>query len=256
MRVMIKRETDGKIILQETSKIAIITINRPISRNALTANMWMELTRLAKVIAANPKMKVVILKGRPGQFSAGSDIREFAKMSIDEANEAFEKMEETIAAFENLPLPVIAAIDGPALGAGFVLSLACDMRIGTKNTKMGIPVGRLGITLGPAFVQRIARLIGPSRTKELVYTGNLYDYHEARQLGLLNALVENRNELDHYCLKTAELIATQSRASLIAVKAAARLCEQQPAIPWKYADPVDFPEGCRSFVEKRKPNFD
>lgn len=255
MRVMIKRVTDGKITLQETSRMAIITINRPISRNALTSNMWMELARLVKTIELNRKNKVVILKGGRGQFSAGSDIREFSQMSADEANAAFEKMEEAMAAIENLPMPVIGVIDGPAMGAGFILSLACDIRIGTKNTKMGIPVGRLGITLGPSFVQRIVRLIGPSRTKELVYTGKTYDCHEAKQLGLVNVLVENRDELEHFCLNTAEMIADQSTASLAAVKKAVSLCDKQPSTPWKYVDPIDFNEGCLSFVEKRKPNF-
>ncbi|MFJ9499694.1 enoyl-CoA hydratase/isomerase family protein [Brevibacillus centrosporus] len=255
MRVMIKRVTDGKITLQETSKMAIITMNRPASRNALTSDMWLELARLVKSVESNPKNKVVILKGARGQFSAGSDIREFTQMTADEANAAFEKMEDAMAAIENISLPVIGVIDGPAMGAGFILSLACDIRIGTRNTKMGIPVGRLGITLGPSFVQRIVRLIGPSRTKELVYTGKIYDYHEAKQLGLVNVFVENREELEHTCLKTAGIMADQSMASLAAVKKAVHLCEQQTHAPWKYVDPVDFHEGCLSFVEKRKPHF-
>jgi enoyl-CoA hydratase len=256
MRVLIKRVPDGKITFQETSNMAIITINRPLSRNSLTSAMWTELARLANAAELNPKNKVVILKGGPGHFSAGSDIKEFSRMSVDEANEAFDKMEEAISAFENLSLPVICVIDGPALGAGFVLSLACDIRIGSKNTKMGIPVGRLGITLGPGFVQRIVRLIGPSRTKELVYTGKIYDYHDAKQLGLLNILVENRDELNDVCFKMAQVIAGQSPASLASVKKAVSLSDQQPKTRWKYVDnPVDFKEGCLSFVEKRKPNF-
>lgn len=255
MRVMIKRVTDGKITLQETSKIAIITINRPLARNALTSNMWSELARIGKTIETNQKNKVVILKGVTGQFSAGSDIKEFCSMSVEEANQSFTKMEEAISTFENISLPVIGVIDGPAMGAGFVLSLACDIRIGTRNTKMGIPVGRLGITLGPAFVRRIIRLIGPSRTKELVYTGKHYDYHEAKQLGLLNQLVENVEELDHYYLKLAETISSQSIASLRAVKKSVEPCEWKQEREWKYVDPVDFYEGCLSFVEKRKPRF-
>jgi len=92
-------------------------------------------------------------------------------MSTVEAAQAFNNMEEAISTIEKLQIPVIGALDGPALGAGFILSLACDIRIGTHNTKMGIRVGRLGITVGPAFMRRIVRLIGPSRAKELVYTG-------------------------------------------------------------------------------------
>src|SRR5690606_33318469 len=131
-----------------------------------------ELTQIGNEIRS--KNKVVLLRGVTGNFTAGADIKEFCEMTIDEANEAFQVMEEAISTFESLPMPVISVIDGPAMGAGFVLSLASDLRIGTMNARMGIPVGRLGITLGPAFVRRIIRYIGPSRTKELVYTGKIY----------------------------------------------------------------------------------
>jgi enoyl-CoA hydratase len=97
LRVMIKRVPDGKITLQETSKIAIVTMNRPAARNALTFNMWKELARIGREIAANPKNKVVILRGIPGQFTAGADIKEFCEMSVEEAEIAFANMEEAIS---------------------------------------------------------------------------------------------------------------------------------------------------------------
>lgn len=255
MRVLIKRESNGKITLQETARIAIITIDRALSRNALTVNMWSELARLGKMAGENPKNRVVILRGRKGQFTAGSDIKEFCNMSPEQANIAFAKMEEAIQTFENLPLPVLGVIDGPALGAGFVLSLVCDLRIGTVNTKMGIPVGRLGIRLGPSFVRRIVRYIGPSRTKELVYTGKLYNFREAEQLGLLNFLIENNTVFEDFYLKLARKISGQSLASLKSVKKSADLTEWKNDYPWNFVDPVDFQEGCLAFKEKRIPNF-
>lgn len=254
MRVLVKRVPDGKITLQETAKIAVVTIKRPAARNALTSNMWKELTRIGKEAGASKKTKVLILRGTIGQFTAGADIKEFCEMSVDEANEAFKNMEEAISTFESLPFPVIAAIDGPAMGAGFILSLACDLRIGTFNTRMGIPVGRLGITVGPSFMRRIVRLIGPSRAKELVYTGKVYNAQEAYQLGLLNRLVEN-HELKQSFLEMAQTILSQSRASLKAVKKAVEWCEWKQDIPWDFVDPADFPEGCQAFLEKRKPHF-
>lgn len=254
MRIMISRTSDGKITLQETSHIAIVTIKRPHAYNALTANMWKDLKQIACKIRERKKTRVVILRGGPGQFTAGADIKEFTAMSHREANEVFGLMEAAITAFENLPMPVICAVDGPALGAGFVLALACDMRIGTENTKLGIPVGRLGITLGPSFVRRIIRMIGHSRTKELVYTNRLYDSKEAVQLGLLNKVVK-QEDMEMYMLALAQRIAEQSPKSLQAVKQAARLCEWKNDIPWMYADPVDFAEGCLAFAEKRSPQF-
>ncbi|MDR3541983.1 MAG: enoyl-CoA hydratase/isomerase family protein [Desulfosporosinus sp.] len=255
MRVLIRRESIGKITLQETAKIAIITIERSTKRNALTANMWSELARLGKIAEANPKNRVVILRGRPGQFTAGSDINDFCNMSSDEANSAFAKMEEAIQTFESLSLPVIGVIDGPAMGAGFILSLACDIRIGTENTKMGIPVGCLGIRLAPSFVRRIVKFIGPSRTKELVYTGKIYNYLEAQHLGLLNFVIEKNVKPKDFYLKLAQTISKQSLASLKAVKKSVELCEWKQDLPWNFVDPEDFHEGCLAFKEKRTPNF-
>lgn len=254
MRVHIKRVPDGKITLQETSKMALITINRPAARNALTANMWQELARIGRKAGESEKTKVLILRGTTGQFTAGADIKEFCEMSIDEADQAFANMEEAISVFESLPIPVIAAVDGPAMGAGFILSLACDMRIGTMNTRMGIPVGRLGITVGPSFMRRIIRLIGPSRAKELVYTGKIFGAEEAYRFGLLNHLV-TVGDLDKFTLEMAGTIMEQSGASLRAVKKAAQWCERKEETPWSFVDPIDFPEGCLAFAQKRKPNF-
>jgi len=254
LRVLIKRMPDGKITLQETAKIAIVTINRPAARNALTSNMWKKLAKIGKEAGSNPKNKVLILRGTIGQFTAGADIKEFCEMSVKEAEQAFVNMEEAISVYESLPIPVIAALDGPALGAGFVLSLACDMRVGTKNTRMGIPVGRLGITVGPSFMRRIVRIIGVSRAKEIVYLSKIYNAEEAYQNGLLNQLIENER-LDDYILDLAETIISNSGASMRAVKKAVAACEWKQSMPWNYVDPIDFPEGCLAFAEKRKPRF-
>ncbi len=175
-------------------------------------------------------------------------------MTVEEAEQAFVQMEEAISVFEKVPMPVIAAVDGPAMGAGFILSLACDMRIGTLKARMGIPVGKLGITVGPSFMRRIIRLIGPSRATELVYTGKLIDAEEAAGMGLLNRLITSE-DLDKAALKLAGVVMEQSGASLRAVKRAAQQCEWKQEEPWSFVDPADFPEGCLAFAEKRKPKF-
>ncbi|GGG11325.1 enoyl-CoA hydratase/isomerase family protein [Paenibacillus abyssi] len=256
MRVAITRVPDGKITMQQTSKVAIVTINRPAARNAMTRNMWKSLGDIADDIGSNPKMKVVVLKGVPGEFTAGSDIKEFAAMSLEEADEAFHVMERTIAKFEELPIPVIAAIDGPAMGAGLILSLACDLRIGTPQARLGIPVGKLGITLGPLFVRRMVRLMGPSFTKELVMTNRILNADEASSLGLLNRLVASE-ELERLTFEFVQTIMNQSRGSLQAVKKAVahsyEVQDQEGA--WRYVDPIDFTEGCIAFAQKRKPKF-
>lgn len=261
LKVTISRlESDGKISLQESSGMAIVTIHRPRAKNALTKNMWQELTRIGKRIPNNPKTKVVILRGGQGVFSAGSDIKEFSTMSIDEVNDVFHDMERAISIFERMKLPTIALVNGPALGAGFQLALACDLRYATPSAKMGIPIGRLGITLSKAFVNRMTDIIGVSRMKELVYTGKLLNAEEAQEWGVVNDVLSSEEDAEHVVLAKANLIKQQSPASLRAVKEKAAYSRPIFDIPLQNdyelsIDPKDFQEGVRAFIEKRKPNF-
>ncbi|WP_444684707.1 enoyl-CoA hydratase/isomerase family protein [Alkalicoccus luteus] len=248
MRIVIKRAPDGKITLQEGAGIAVITISRPEARNALTTAMWKELGRTAAEIQENPKNKVVVVRGVPGNFTAGSDIKEFAGMTTEEADNAFRTMEKTIAAFENLKMPVIGAIDGPVYGAGFILSLTFSLRLGTKHTKMGIPVAKLGIRLGPEFLERIDRFLGSHRTKELLLMSEIYGHETAARLGLLNRIVE-REALDKEVLELAGSITKLSKGSVDALFA------PEAYGTFHYADETDFREGCRAFMEKRVPDF-
>lgn len=261
MRVTIHRfNTAGKITLQESGGIAIVTIHRPNLKNAMTNQMWKELADIGKRISKNPKNKMVILKGSGGQFTAGFDIKQFNQLSLVEANEAFDIVTDAITTFERIPLPTLAVIDGPAMGAGFELALSCDLRIGNENAKMGIPVGRLGITLNQDFVGRIMSYIGKGRTLDLVYTGRIIQAKEALNLGLLNYLVPDNEEIVPYTLNIADKIMKQSPASLLAVKRSAAFASPKYSVQWETGvdssvDPIDFPEGVQSFVEKRKPNF-
>lgn len=260
MKVKIKRlkAEEAKITYQEAAGIVIVTIHRPQLRNALSQEMWQELRMAAKKALDNKKNKVFILRGAGTQFTSGSDIKEFHRMSLEEAENSFVTMEETISYIEHLPLPTIGVINGPAMGAGFELALACDLRIGSEHTKMGIPVGNLGITLNNKFAHRMVSILGPSLTKELVYMGKIIGAEEALDRGLLNKLVAAK-ELDRTAIEMAETISSQSPASLRAIKEA--VAESTNSVPtlWQgstpFVDPVDFPEGVAAFVEKRKPNF-
>lgn len=251
-------EEEAKIIYQETAGLAIITIHRPQLKNALTANMWDQLAKIAKDALKNPKNKVLILRGAGENFTAGSDIKEFNRMSLEEAEEAFVRMENTISTIENLPLPTIGVINGPAMGAGLELALACDIRIGSEKTRMGIPVGKLGITLNNKFAKRLVDLVGPSATKDFVFTGRMYKAEEAYKAGMLNYLVPEK-DLTRYSIRMGKLVASMSPASLLAVKRSVKECIDSVPTLWKgstpFVDPVDFPEGTSAFVEKRLPQF-
>ncbi|MDA3129792.1 enoyl-CoA hydratase/isomerase family protein [Aliibacillus thermotolerans] len=260
MKVEISRMSgEGeKITYQETAGLVIITIHRPKAKNALTAEMWTELGEIATKVLDNPKNKVVLLRGSGTQFTAGSDIKEFHEMSLEEAEASFVLMEKTISLFERLDMPTIGVINGPAMGAGLQLALACDIRIGSHHARMGIPVGRLGIRLSTKFAQRLVDLIGPSLTKDLVYTGKILNAEESYRHGLLNYLVSD-DRLDRYAINMGKLVAAQSPASLKAIKRSVRNYVSSGEEEWQkdipFVDPHDFPEGVAAFVEKRPPRF-
>ncbi len=252
------QEEDAKIIYQETAGLAIITIHRPQLKNALTANMWEQLAKIALQTLENPKNKVLILRGSGNNFTAGSDIKEFNSISLEEAEKAFVHMEKTISTIERLPIPVIGVINGPAMGAGLELALACDIRIGSEKARMGIPVGKLGITLNNKFAKRLVDLVGPSATKDFVYTGRMYKAEEAFKAGMLNYLVAEK-DLNKFAIRMGKLVAGMSPSSLLAVKRSVQECLDSAPVLWKsstpFVDPNDFPEGVRAFVEKRPPKF-
>lgn len=258
VKIMKLKKEEARLTYQEAGGIVIITIRRPQRRNALSLDMWRELKRLAKKALNNKKNRVVIIRGSGKEFTSGSDIKEFHEMTLEEAEAAFVTMEDTISFIENLPLPTIGVINGPAMGAGLELALACDLRIGSEHARMGIPVGNLGITLNNKFAHRLVSILGPSVTKELVYTGKIFSAEEAYEKGLLNRLVPTE-KLNRTAIELAKLISTQSPASLRAIKQS--VAESINSVPdlWKgsgkFVDPVDFPEGVAAFVEKRKPNF-
>ncbi|RUL53939.1 enoyl-CoA hydratase/isomerase family protein [Lysinibacillus antri] len=251
-------EEDAKIIYQETAGLAIITIHRPQLKNALTANMWDQLAKIALQTLDNPKNKVLLLRGSGENFTAGSDIKEFNSVSLEEAEQAFVHMEKTISTIENLPIPVIGVINGPAMGAGLELALACDIRIGSEKARMGIPVGKLGITLNNKFAKRLVDLVGPSATKDFVFTGRLYKAEEAFKAGMLNYLVAEK-DLTKFSIRMGKLVAGMSPASLLAVKRSVKECLDSAPVLWNssspFVDQQDFPEGVRAFVEKRQPQF-
>lgn len=262
MNVLVYRKPEGgSIRLQQSRRMAIITINRQQKRNALPRDFWRQLYDMVSHVHHAQRSDLLIIRGQGDSFTSGSDIMEFSQMSLQEVDEAFEMMEKAISAVERIPIPTIGSVTGVAMGAGFELALACDIRIGSEKTKMGIPVGRLGITLSQKFAKRLVDLLGPSRAKELVYTGRVYSGEEAYQLGLLNYFAPSSG-LNNATLTLANLIQSQSPASLRAIKETVANCSQLTAPAWNdrgfpyFVSERDFPEGVKSYIEKRPPKFD
>jgi len=253
MHVKVQRFQNSSMRFQISGPVGIITIDRPEARNALSREMWDTLRVWCSELPT--RTRLLVLRGNGHDFTAGSDLKEFTNLSIKEANEAFEQMERAIQAVESLSIPTIASINGPAYGAGFMLALGCDVRIGSPLAQFGMPVGRLGITLQPPFVDRMIKHLGLSRTKELIFTSRSIDAQEGLAIGLLSRVVPEL-DLDAQTFAVAEVILQQSSASLSAVKSsitAVLVGKESPLQIW--VDDKDFMEGVRAFKEKRKANF-
>ncbi len=245
-------------------RIAYVTVNRPDKLNALNAETKLELKQMFNRIKNDAEIDVVILTGAGEKsFVAGTDIKELTTLKAESGKTFSEQGQEVFNAVENLGKPVIAAVNGYALGGGTELALACHIRIASENAKFGQPEVNLGIIPGYGGTQRLARLVGKGRAMELILTGDQIDAQEALRIGLVNRVVP-QSEL----LKTAEAVAQKilSKSQLairLALKAVnmtdeANLTDGQELESSLFGlccGSEDFKEGTAAFLEKRKPVF-
>ncbi|MBP2636691.1 MAG: Crotonyl-CoA hydratase [Firmicutes bacterium] len=244
--------------------IARITLNRPKALNALNSELLSELNSLIDVIAADESVKVVILTGSGEKaFVAGADISEMQSKSAIEGRSFAKFGQQVFNKLENLPQPVIAAINGFALGGGCELAMACDIRIASVKAKFGQPEVGLGIIPGFGGTQRLPRLIGKGRAKELLFTADIINAQEAYRLGLVNN-VTAPEELLSVAQAMAENIMAKAEYAVKLCKAAVNegldmdldsgIAYEAEAFGICFAT-ADQKEGMTAFVEKRKPAF-
>jgi enoyl-CoA hydratase len=252
------------IVLEREDPIGILRINRPHVLNALNKAVFLELNSLLDEIQKEVVPKVVILTGAGEKaFVAGTDIAEMENLSSFEAR-AFAIVARTaIDKVANLNRPVIAAINGYALGGGCELAMACDLRIASEKAKLGQPEMNLGIIPGSGGTQRLSRLVGPSRAKQMIFTGEIIDAQTALSMGLVDRVVSH-DQLMEEVKKIALAIATKSKIALALAKSAIQRgldMDLQTALDYEiecfaqcFAS-QDQKEGMEAFLEKRKPNF-
>lgn len=174
------------LIVKQIDGIAIITINRPQAMNALNSELLAELGQLIKEIELDSDIKVVIITGSGKSFVAGADIAEMVAKSAVQGREFARLGNAVFTALEEMEKPVIAVINGYALGGGCELALACDIRLASERAKLGQPEVSLGITPGFGGTQRLAKTVGVAKAKELIFTGRMIDSKEAQAIGLVN----------------------------------------------------------------------
>ncbi|WP_372744104.1 enoyl-CoA hydratase/isomerase family protein [Lutibacter sp.] len=253
------------ILTDKKGLIGFITINRPTKLNALNKKTIEELHIAFKSFNDNRKIKVIIITGSGEKaFVAGADISEFANFSIEEGTELARKGQEILFDYiQNLETPVIAAINGFALGGGLELAMAAHFRVASTNAKMGLPEVSLGVIPGYGGTQRLPQLVGKGKALEMIMSASMISAEEAKNWGLVNYVVEQL-ELLPLCIKLADKISKNSSvaiaAAIKAVNANYTNCVNGYAVEIEQFGVSfgtdDFAEGTTAFLEKRTPNFE
>ena len=252
------------ILIEKQDNIAVITINRPTKLNALNKATIQELHDGFKALNEDKSVKAIIITGSGEKaFVAGADISEFAGFSVDDGGKLAAKGQELLFDFvQNLSTPVIAAVNGFALGGGLELAMACHFRTASTNAKMGLPEVTLGVIPGYGGTQRLTQLVGKGRAMELIMTAGMLDAETAKTYGLVNHVVPQE-----------ELLAfTKTIASKIANNSSVAIAKAIEAINANFEDGIngyaieiknfgacfgteDLKEGTTAFLEKRKAIF-
>jgi enoyl-CoA hydratase len=244
--------------------IAFLTFNRPEARNALTWAMYEALAAACDQVDANPNIRVFVIRASGEAFAAGTDIRQFTGFASGADGIAYERrLDAVIDRLEAVRIATIAQVQGVAAGGGCAIALACDLRVCTPGAKFGVPIARtLGNCLSAANYARLVDLVGPARTKDLLFTGRLLDAIEAESLGLVTRMA-GPDEIDGAVRALAETIAANAPLTIRATKEAIRRMAVRRRLGAGEADDLiaacyasqDFREGVAAFLAKRKPGF-
>ena len=251
------------ILMKEDSGICFITLNRPEARNALDPKTWEEIRCAIRTCRSEKEIRVVIITGTGGKaFASGVDIRALRERETLAVLDG--ETQEALNDIENLNKPVIAAIDGFALGGGCELAMACDIRIATGRSKLGQPEVNLGIIPGAGGTKRLQRLVGIGKAKELVFTGDIISASDAEKIGLVNRVIDDPQDLLPFAREMALKIISKGPVALslakIVINAGCDINLNAGLLFEKLAQTIAFStkdriEGISAFLDKRKANF-
>lgn len=253
--VLVSTQEDG---------IVVITLNRPNAANALSIKLLEELKNVIESCKFDPSVRCLVITGAGEKaFCAGADLKERAGMDAQLVRKTVSLIRECVNNLEALPQPVIAAVNGAAFGGGTELALACDIRVASDNAKFGLTEASLGIIPGAGGTQRLPRLVGKGRAKELIFTARRIDAEEAREIGLVEyvgrpeSLIEKALEIASQIVRNGPIAVRQAKFAIdkgLDVDLATGLSIEQNAyevtIPTK-----DRLEGLQAFKEKRTPVY-
>ena len=256
--------TETVMLEKRPGGIAFIILNRPEAANSLSVQMLQDLSSVLLEVKKDRSIRVVVLTGAGEKvFCAGADLKERREMSDEEAAAAVRKIGATINEVEKLPQPVIAAINGHALGGGLELALACDIRIGALEAKLGLTETSLAIIPGAGGTQRLPRLIGPGKAKELIFTARRLTGQQAMDAGILEYAVPLA-ELESFALTLAEEMSANGPVALVQAKLAINKGLEVDLMTGLHIEQMaynaliqtnDRREGLEAFADKRKPVY-
>ena len=243
-------------------EVAVVTISRPEAMNALNSKFFEEMNSLLDDMAKNNDVKVIVLTGEGKAFVAGADISEMVNMNSEQGKSFSKKGQETFNKIENLDKPVIAAVNGFALGGGCELAMATDFRIASKMAKFGQPEVNLGLIPGYAGTQRLSRIVGLSNALYLLYTADMITADDALRMGLVQKVVEPE-ELLTAAIAIAKKIASKGPDAVKKVKHVTRkglLADFEDGCNLEAKEfgslfGNEGTEGMKAFLEKRKPEW-
>lgn len=251
----------SSIMVRESGGLAWIVLNRPEVYNAFDDQMMEEISQALKDLESNQAVRVVAFTGMGKVFASGADIASLKVMTPLDA--LFPKMQELYSRIYNFPKPTIAAVNGYALGGGLELAISCDIRVATPTARFGLPECKLGVIPGAGGTQRLVRILGEARVKEMVFLGEFINAGEALALGLVSRILES-SDLEKGVAEYSEKIRQKAPMALRLAKMAINLSEdvslnvgllmENLAQSYLFGT-KDKQEGVNAFLEKRAPNF-
>jgi enoyl-CoA hydratase len=254
----------GEIRYEVNGPIATITLSRPGKRNSMTQMMFTELDVVVRQVKGDKGLRALIIHGGEGTFCAGDDLKELVAMEPSGVRSFLAGVQETFTQLESLDIPVIAAVEGFALGGGLELALSCDLILAAQDAQLGLPEVNLGIIPGLGGTIRLPRRTGLGKAREMIYSGRIVGAREACDIGLVDA-VYPADEFESKVFEYANLLASKSPAALTLAKSTINrgmdasletgLALEREAFAYCFSLP-DAKEGISAFLEKRKPVFE
>jgi len=252
-----------RIVFKKIDRIGILSINRPKELNALNTATLDELEKAIDMVISDDDVYVLIITGEGRAFVAGADISEMKDMDVAAARQFSKKGINIFRKIELMEKPVIAAVNGYALGGGCELALCCDIRIASQKAKFGQPEVKLGIIPGFGGTQRLIRVVGVGKAKEMIFTGEMIDADEAYRIGLVNKVVPEDKLMDE-AISMAKTIANNGQIAVRNAKTAINMGREADLETGQSIEnslfgvcfsSEDQKEGMAAFLEKRQPNY-